>query len=137
MKGPADAKNGKDAAAAPREGRRELRELLNPGQGMFYYAGDTLVEARTAYQRAEIVDSEALGRVLLLDGVSQLAERWEYRYHEPMVHPALLAHPNPRTVLVIGGGTGACSARSCCIKRLSAWISPNWTKKWSLSAARS
>jgi spermidine synthase len=106
MKGPADAKNGKDAAAAPREGRRELRELLNPGQGMFYYAGDTLVEARTAYQRAEIVDSEALGRVLLLDGVSQLAERWEYRYHEPMVHPALLAHPNPRTVLVIGGGDG-------------------------------
>lgn len=91
---------------SPAAGRREIREYLNPGQGMFYAAGPALVRARTKYQEAELVESEALGRVLLLDGVTQVAERWEYRYHEPLVHPAMLAHPDPRSVLVIGGGDG-------------------------------
>ncbi|MBP7263206.1 MAG: fused MFS/spermidine synthase [Spirochaetia bacterium] len=85
---------------------RTVTEYLNPGQGMFYRAGDTLASARTEYQDAELVDTSAFGRVLLLDGVTQVAERWEYRYHEPLVHPAMLAHPEPRRVLVIGGGDG-------------------------------
>ncbi|MBU0927079.1 MAG: fused MFS/spermidine synthase, partial [Spirochaetes bacterium] len=61
---------------------------------------------RTPFQAAELVETEALGRVLLLDGVTQVSERWEERYHEPLVHPALLAHPDPRRVLVLGGGDG-------------------------------
>ena len=43
---------------------------------------------------------------MLLDNVTQVAEKNEYLYHEPMVHPALTVHPNPRNVCVIGGGDG-------------------------------
>ncbi len=36
----------------------------------------------------------------------QFSSRDEYRYHETLVHPALLAHPTPKKVLVLGGGDG-------------------------------
>lgn len=85
---------------------REIRERLNAHQGYYYDAGRTLVLAQTQYQNAELMETEVFGRVLLLDGATQVSEKWEYRYHEPMVHPAMLAHPDPRRVLVIGGGDG-------------------------------
>ena len=33
----------------------------------------------------------------------------EFFYHECMTHPAALAHPNPESILVIGGGDGGSS----------------------------
>ncbi len=95
--------DGRDAATG---GHRELRERLNAHAGMFYDIGRVIVEARTPYQDAELVETETFGRVLLLDGVTQVSERWEERYHESLVHPAMLAHPEPRSVLVLGGGDG-------------------------------
>ncbi|MFH2115333.1 MAG: hypothetical protein ABIJ86_12590 [Spirochaetota bacterium] len=85
---------------------REIRERLNAHLGYHYDAGRTMVSAETPYQKAELVETGAFGRVLLLDGATQVSEKWEYRYHEPMVHPAMLAHPDPQRVLVIGGGDG-------------------------------
>jgi len=85
---------------------REIRERLNPGSGFFYRVSRTLAKRKTKYQEIELAESPEFGRVLLIDGITQLTERDERRYHEPMVHPALLAHPNPRMVLVIGGGDG-------------------------------
>lgn len=99
-------KGREDGKGAPIGGPREVRERLNAHAGMFYDVGRVVVEARTPYQDAELVETEALGRVLLLDGVTQVSERWEERYHESLVHPAMLAHPDPRSVLVLGGGDG-------------------------------
>lgn len=42
-------------------------------------------------------------QVLLLDGRMQSSEADELLYHELMVHPALLHHSNPKTVLIMGG----------------------------------
>ncbi len=95
-----------DGAARPAGGGREVREHLNPGSGFFYGVEASIAAEKTPYQEAELVKSEALGKVLLLDGITQVSERWEYRYHELLVHPAMLAHPNPESVLVIGGGDG-------------------------------
>lgn len=33
--------------------------------------------------------------------------RGEAAYHEALVHPAMIAHPNPERVAIIGGGEGA------------------------------
>jgi len=44
-----------------------------------------------------------LPQVLLLDGKVQSAEADERVYHECLVHPALLHHPNPNTVFIMGG----------------------------------
>ena len=46
-------------------------------------------------------------RVLFLDGVEQSSMQGEAAYHESLVHPAMLAHTNPKRVLIIGGGEGA------------------------------
>ncbi len=43
---------------------------------------------------------------LFLDGDLQLSSLDEYRYHEPLVHPALSIHPHPERVLLLGAGDG-------------------------------
>ena len=42
-----------------------------------------------------------------MDGKVQSTQTDEFIYHEVLVHPAMLAHPAPKRVLVIGGGEGA------------------------------
>lgn len=43
---------------------------------------------------------------LFLDGDLQLSTLDEYRYHEPLVHPAMSASGDPRQVLLLGAGDG-------------------------------
>ena len=44
---------------------------------------------------------------LFLNGHQQLSTFDEALYHEPLVHPPVLLHDQPRRILVIGGGDGA------------------------------
>ncbi len=62
---------------------------------------------RTQIQAAEIVETVNYGKMLIIGGRTQSAQADEAIYHESLVHPALIAHPEPRTVLIIGGGEGA------------------------------
>lgn len=62
---------------------------------------------RTAFQEVAIFDTYEYGKMLVIDGRTQSAEEDEHVYHETLVHPAMLAHPDPRRVLIIGGGEGA------------------------------
>lgn len=66
----------------------------------------TLHSEQTPYQRLDVVETERFGKLLLLDGMVQTTERDEFVYHEMITHPALLTHPCPRRVAVIGGGDG-------------------------------
>ena len=61
----------------------------------------------TKYQRVAIVEFEDLGKALILDGKVQSSLYDEFIYHESLVHPAMITHPNPRRVLILGGGEGA------------------------------
>jgi spermidine synthase len=67
---------------------------------------DCLFGGRTKYQDIAVLQSPEYGRVLLLDGLVMLTERDEFVYHEMIAHVPLLSHPNPRKVLIIGGGDG-------------------------------
>jgi spermidine synthase len=87
-------------------GRRMYTEALNPYFGYFYTIKETLRKEKTKYQELELVDTDEFGKVLLLDNITQVAERNDYEYHEAMVHPAMCSHPDPETVLIIGGGDG-------------------------------
>jgi spermidine synthase len=66
-----------------------------------------VVSKQTQFQYVEIVDTFNYGRVLLLDGVTQSSYADEFIYHESSVHPALCSHPDPKNILIIGGGEGA------------------------------
>lgn len=50
--------------------------------------------------------SKTYGNVLVLDGIIQCTERDEFAYQEMLAHLPLFAHPNPKRVLIIGGGDG-------------------------------
>jgi spermidine synthase len=92
----------------------ELREgavFLEPPElegrlGLALKVDKVLWETRTRYQHLAVVEAGPLGRVLLLDGAIQLATAHEAAYHEMLAHLPLLTHPDPRRVLVIGGGDG-------------------------------
>jgi spermidine synthase len=61
---------------------------------------------RSAFQDILIFDHAVFGRVLVLDGIVQLTQADEFIYHEMLVHPVLLSHPDPRDILIIGSGDG-------------------------------
>ncbi len=87
----------------------------------FFYTVElirTLCSVKTDFQQIDIVESEAFGRMLLLDGHIQLAELDEHAYHESLVHIPLLSILNPRAALVIGGGDGGVLRELCKHKTL-------------------
>lgn len=61
---------------------------------------------KSLYQDVLVFESETYGNVLVLDGVIQCTERDEFSYQEMISHIPLASHPNPKKVLVIGGGDG-------------------------------
>jgi spermidine synthase len=56
--------------------------------------------------RVDVAETEDLGRVLLAGGLLVLAEAEDFAHREMLVHTPLNAHPNVRSVLVVGGGDG-------------------------------
>ncbi|MCP4591520.1 MAG: spermidine synthase [bacterium] len=62
---------------------------------------------KTSFQEMCIVETGSYGKALVLDGKWQSCTVDEFLYHEPLVHPACVAHGGPRTVLILGGGEGA------------------------------
>lgn len=48
-------------------------------------------------------------QTLFLDGKVQSSEVDEWVYHELLVHPAMVMHPNPKTVFICGGEHSSCA----------------------------
>lgn len=69
------------------------------------FADEIVFTRDTPYQRIVITRGRA-GFQLFLNGNLQFSSTDEYRYHEALVHPAMLLSNNPKRVLVLGGGDG-------------------------------
>jgi spermidine synthase len=69
------------------------------------FADEIVFTKDTPYQRIVITRGRA-GFQLFLNGNLQFSSTDEYRYHEALVHPAMLLSNNPKRVLVLGGGDG-------------------------------
>lgn len=63
-------------------------------------------EEKSPFQKIEIYETPFFGNLLVLDGLTMLSEKDEFVYHEMIAHVPLLSHPNPKRVLVVGGGDG-------------------------------
>eukprot|EP00331_Platyophrya_macrostoma_P017165 CAMPEP_0176474706 /NCGR_PEP_ID=MMETSP0127-20121128/43182_1 /TAXON_ID=938130 /ORGANISM="Platyophrya macrostoma, Strain WH" /LENGTH=461 /DNA_ID=CAMNT_0017870185 /DNA_START=47 /DNA_END=1432 /DNA_ORIENTATION=+ len=68
--------------------------------------GDVLYRKQSAFQRVEVFESKQFGKMLVNDGIIMCTEETEHSYHEMIAHIPLLTHPNPKRVLIIGGGDG-------------------------------
>jgi spermidine synthase len=82
-------------------GANSLTSLAEDG----LYADDIIYTHTSPYQRILITHNHA-GFQLFLNGNLQFSSADEYRYHEALVHPALLLSGAPKRVLVMGGGDG-------------------------------
>ncbi|HXF29406.1 MAG TPA: polyamine aminopropyltransferase [Chlamydiales bacterium] len=67
---------------------------------------EKIYEGKTPFQTVLIFKHAEFGRVLVLDNIVQTSEADECIYHEMLCQVPLLAHPNPKKVLIIGGGDG-------------------------------
>eukprot|EP00268_Persea_americana_P043409 TRINITY_DN4362_c0_g1_i1.p1 TRINITY_DN4362_c0_g1~~TRINITY_DN4362_c0_g1_i1.p1 ORF type:complete len:164 (+),score=25.55 TRINITY_DN4362_c0_g1_i1:169-660(+) len=66
-----------------------------------------LYRGSSEYQDIALLDTKHFGKALVIDGKMQSAEMDEFIYHECLIHPPLLCHPNPKTVFIMGGGEGS------------------------------
>ncbi len=66
-----------------------------------------ILEGKTKYQNYQICEIPRFGKSLLLDYNIQSSLFDEYIFHECMAQPAMTLHPNPKNVVVCGGGEGA------------------------------
>ena len=65
-----------------------------------------VISLESEFQRIDVFDSCAFGRVLVLDGYLMLTEKDEFIYHEMMTHIPMAVNPEISDVLVIGAGDG-------------------------------
>src|SRR5215475_10000767 len=87
-------------------GKRWMPETLFDDLGfrMTYEVDRVLHEARTEHQHLVLFEHKFFGKVLMLDGATQVTSRDEFIYHEMMTHVPIFAHGRAREVLIVGGG---------------------------------
>jgi spermidine synthase len=98
------------SSAKPAIRAEQYIDFADEHEGHWFVRTATIVSKQTKYQKIEVLEFTDFGKALLLDGALQSVEDDEYIYHEALVQPAMCLHPDPRRVLIVGGGEGA-SAR--------------------------
>ncbi|MDX1625989.1 MAG: polyamine aminopropyltransferase [Wenzhouxiangellaceae bacterium] len=63
-----------------------------------------LDHVETEFQVIDVYRTRHWGNLMVIDGFVMLTTRDNFLYHEMLVHPALFSHPDPKRVLIIGGG---------------------------------
>src|SRR3974390_1706745 len=74
------------------------------GFRMTYAAERVLYEAHTRHQHLVLFQHQHFGKVMMLDGATQVTTRDEFIYHEMMTHVPIFAHGRAREILIVGGG---------------------------------
>src|SRR6266404_7664441 len=90
-----------DSPASIGDGSLEFIEDSDDFDTFTYRLKSVIYHGKTAFQNVLIADTYNYGRALMLDGAIQSAEDDEAVYHELLVQPAMLRHPEPRDVLII------------------------------------
>ena len=86
--------------------KRWIAETLFDDLGfrMSYRVDKVLYETQTEHQHLVLFEQPFFGKMLMLDGATQITKRDEFIYQEMMSHVPLFAHGNARDVLIVGGG---------------------------------
>jgi spermidine synthase len=74
------------------------------GFRMTFKVKKVLYEVQTEHQHLVLFEQPFFGKMLMLDGATQITKKDEFIYQEMMSHVPLFAHGKARDVLIIGGG---------------------------------
>lgn len=83
-----------------------FQEEDDSGLRFSYKVTDVLFRGKSEFQAVDVIDTVTYGRMLLIDGLVMITESDEFVYHELIAHVPALHHPDPKHVVVIGGGDG-------------------------------
>lgn len=84
------------------------REITPSGFGIAIKIKEVLFSEQSKYQKIEILDTDStLGKMITLNGLMFATEGDEHFYSEMVTHVPMLNHKDPKSILIIGGGTGA------------------------------
>ncbi len=86
--------------------KRWIPETLFDDLGfrMTYEVERVLYEMHTDHQHLILFEHRHFGKMLMLDGATQVTTRDEFIYHEMMTHVPIFAHGKVKEVLIVGGG---------------------------------
>jgi spermidine synthase len=86
--------------------KRWIAESLFDALGfrMTYAIERVLYQTQTEHQHLVLFEHEFFGKMLMLDGATQVTARDEFIYHEMMTHVPIFAHGKAKEVLIVGGG---------------------------------
>jgi spermidine synthase len=78
--------------------KRRIPETLFDGHGfgMAYEVDRVLYEMQTEHQHLVLFEHKFFGKMLMLDGATQVTSKDEFIYHEMMTHVPILAHGHAR-----------------------------------------
>lgn len=83
-----------------------VHDTMLQGVSLAYDANRVLSRNISPYQELVLIENQPFGRVLLLDGATQVTTADEFIYHEMLAHVPIFSHGDVRDVLIIGGGDG-------------------------------
>lgn len=81
-------------------------EIENQQISYGYKVENVLFRGHSEFQKVDVIETSAYGRMLVLDDLVMLSQSDEFVYHEMIAHVPMLLHEKPNRVLVIGGGDG-------------------------------
>lgn len=81
-------------------------EKQTKNHGITTKINQTIHHDKSEYQTLDVIETAEFGNMLILDGMVMTTDRDEFAYHEMITHVAMNTHPNPKNVLVVGGGDG-------------------------------
>jgi len=89
----------------PETDSRWFTELCEEGgSALSLQIREKLHDEKTGFQHIEIYSTTHFGILMVIDGFVMLTSLDNFLYHEMMSHPALFTHPDPKRVVIIGGG---------------------------------
>ena len=83
-----------------------VEEKFSDFLGLRFKVENVLFSGKSEFQTVDVVETKGHGKMLLNDGLIMVTERDEFAYHDMIAHLPLFVHPEPKKVLVIGGGDG-------------------------------
>jgi spermidine synthase len=86
--------------------KRWIAETLFDDLGfrMTFEVEKVLYELQTEHQHLVLFEHHFFGKMLMLDGATQISKRDEFIYQEMMSHVPVFAHGKAEDVLIVGGG---------------------------------
>lgn len=84
--------------------QRWLTETAFANMRLSFEVTRVLQADHSPQQRIDLIENPLFGKVLMLDGATQLTSADEFIYHEMMAHVPILAHGAARDIMIIGGG---------------------------------